>query len=337
MLLAILLVLSFTLTFLLTQRVRKISLKYKLLDYPVERSSHSTITPRGGGLAIVIVFTGALACAARFGLIAVDVFTTIIVGAMLVALVGWLDDIGKANAWFKLCVHFCAAIWIIDRIGGFNELSFGFATFHFGLLGSAAAVLAAVWIINLYNFMDGIDGIATTEAVFVSATAGFIFWLKGMPSLANVLWILAAAALGFLKWNWPPAKIFMGDVGSGFFGFVFAATMFIGARQSSPSFIWIWLILLGSFVADATITLLRRIRQGSRWNQAHKRHAYQHLARAKGHKNTTIAITALNICWLAPLALLASILESSAFMIACIATIPLCLAALHFKAGLKNE
>jgi Fuc2NAc and GlcNAc transferase len=144
---------------------------------------------------------------------------------------------------------------------------------------------------------------------------------------------LAAASAGFLVWNWPPAKIFMGDVGSGFLGFVFGLFA-LSSYQERPSLLWTWLILLSVFVVDSTLTLIRRLVSGERWYEAHCAHAYQHAARRYGlHSKVTLAVAAINAAWLFPLAWLASIRSDRAPLIAVAAVVPLIYTAFRYKAG----
>ena len=175
------------------------------------------------------------------------------------------------------------------------------------LSGWSAQVFAAlliVWLLNLYNFMDGIDGIAGIEAVTVGAGCAVVAFVVGYPAGAIACLLLAAASAGFLAWNFPPARIFMGDAGSGFLGVVFGV-LAVDASRQTPELLWSWLILLGAFIVDATVTLLRRLIRGERVYEAHRSHAYQHAARAIGkHRPVTLAIGAINVLWLLPLALM---------------------------------
>jgi Fuc2NAc and GlcNAc transferase len=161
--------------------------------------------------------------------------------------------------------------------------------------------LAAVWLINLYNFMDGIDGLAGGEAVSVALTALILLAGKGRSDLAAGAGLAGASALGFLFWNWPPAKIFMGDVGSGFLGVILAGLALASAFEPGP---WpvVWLILLALFGVDATVTLARRLARKARVYQAHREHAYQHAARRWGHRRVSMAALAVNLGYLFPLA-----------------------------------
>jgi Fuc2NAc and GlcNAc transferase len=156
-------------------------------------------------------------------------------------------------------------------------------------------VLALVWLTNLYNFMDGIDGIAGSEAVLVGGAITVILWRAGAPGLAIASAILGAAALGFLFWNWPPAKIFMGDVGSGTVGFAFG-TIALSAERSVAVPALILLLPLGVFIGDATFTLVRRAMRGEKLYAAHRSHIYQQLVQLGwGHHRVTTAVSVLTL------------------------------------------
>jgi Fuc2NAc and GlcNAc transferase len=158
------------------------------------------------------------------------------------------------------------------------------------------AAIGIVWLINLYNFMDGIDGIAAAEAVTVGSVAGALLWWAGDRGLAGASAVIAAASGGFLLWNWSPAKIFMGDVGSAVIGYVFAI-LAIASENSGKLFIWQWVLLLGVFVSDATVTLVRRALHGERVYQPHKRHAYQRAVQAGWtHARVSGTIVLINLC-----------------------------------------
>ena len=180
-----------------------------------------------------------------------------------------------------------------------------------GWLRRCAEFAALVWLTNLFNFMDGIDGLAGMEAVSVSGLGAFLLLRNRLLSGAQLSLMLCAASLGFLVWNWPPAKIFMGDVGSGFLGFTLG-TLALFSSKTDSTLVWPWLILLAAFLVDATVTLLRRISGRARWYEAHRSHAYQHAARASGsHAKVTLAVAAMNIGWLFPLAWAACVVLQS--------------------------
>jgi Fuc2NAc and GlcNAc transferase len=190
-----------------------------------------------------------------------------------------------------------------------------------------------VWLLNLYNFMDGIDGIAGMEAVCVCLGGALLYTLLGRYEMALLPVLLALASAGFLFWNFPSARIFMGDAGSGYLGLLLGLFSLQAAWVAQELF-WSWLILLGVFVVDASVTLLRRLFQGARVYEAHRSHAYQHAARQLGrHLPVTLAVVVINLCWLLPLSLLAARVEHG-FWVLLLAYVPLTLLAFRYRAGL---
>jgi UDP-N-acetylmuramyl pentapeptide phosphotransferase/UDP-N-acetylglucosamine-1-phosphate transferase len=164
----------------------------------------------------------------------------------------------------RLAVHVTAAALLVWSASGMAPLPWFNGTLDFAYIGLGLMTIAVVWSINLFNFMDGIDGLAASQAVFVAGAAATLASQSGAESSHTlVAMVTAAAAAGFLAWNWPPARIFMGDVGSGFLGFMLAACMFLSMREGSLSG-WTWLTLHGAFIVDATATLLIRLARGER-------------------------------------------------------------------------
>ncbi len=319
---------------LLTGLVRRYALTGGMLDVPNARSSHLIPTPRGGGMAIVLVTLAGLVLLYVQGLIAGSQFAALGGAGALVASVGWLDDRGEVAARWRLLVHFVAAGWGLAWLGGLPPVVLLAQVIDLGWLGHGLGLLYLVWLLNLYNFMDGIDGIAGVEAVTVSTGACWLFWLAAVPSQSMVMpALLAAAVLGFLLWNWPPARIFMGDAGSGFVGLVLGLLSVAAAHQSFELFVG-WLVLLGVFITDATVTLLRRLMRGERLTEAHCSHAYQQAARRlDGHRPVTLAVATINLFWLLPLASLMVTGWLSSLAILLMAYAPLIALAVWLQAG----
>lgn len=318
---------------LLTGMVRRSALSKGMLDVPNERSSHKIPTPRGGGVAIVTATTAGLAALTIFGVLRLDVFGALC-GSLAVAAIGFLDDRRPLSARARLAVHFAAAAWALAWLGGLPPLRAGEHVVTWGVSGYLLGSLFVVWTLNLFNFMDGIDGIAAAEAIFV--TFGAALWLgltSGIQGTGSACLILAAASCGFLLWNWPPARIFMGDVGSGYLGYVIGVLAIVSTRDE-PAALWVWLILGGLFFADATITLVRRMIRGERLQEAHRNHAYQWLARRWGaHRHVTIAALLVNLFWLLPCALMAAFYPRYAAWIACVALAPVTLVLVAAGSG----
>jgi Fuc2NAc and GlcNAc transferase len=265
-----------------------------VLDVPGERSSHAVPTPRGGGLAIVAVVLGGVAVLFATGRLSLPLGMALLVGGALVASIGWIDDLRGVSARLRLAVHTLAAIWAVAWLGGLPSLVVGSDAVRLGAAGVVLAGLAIVWAINLYNFMDGIDGLAAAEAAVV-ALAAAAFLARRDASLAAVAAIVAGAAIGFLPWNWQRARIFMGDVGSGFLGFVLA-TLALASENGGAMPALAWLLLLGVFFTDATVTLVRRALRRERWYAAHREHAYQRATRAGwSHGQVTSAVVLLDL------------------------------------------
>jgi Fuc2NAc and GlcNAc transferase len=252
----------------------------------------------------------------------------------LVALVGFLDDHGHIAARWRLLVHFAAACWALAWMGGLPPLPVFGVMVGAGWIAQVLAALYLVWLLNLYNFMDGIDGLAGVEAITVCAGAALLYVL-GAPGVAawGAPLLLLAVVAGFLCWNFPPARIFMGDAGSGFLGLLLGL-LSIQAAWVNHAFFWAWLILLGVFIVDATLTLLRRIVRRQKPYEAHRSHAYQYASRKYGaHRAVTLAVGAINLIWLLPLAMLVGLGYVDGMIGVLVAYTPLVWLAVCFKAG----
>jgi Fuc2NAc and GlcNAc transferase len=266
--------LTFLSSWWLTGRVRRTAIALGVMDVPNQRSSHSVPTPRGGGVAIVISSSMAYMVLAALGLLEFHWFMALVGGGLGVAVIGYLDDRSTVGVAARFAVHIGAAVWAASWVGGIEQIQLGDYVYSMPHMGYVITILAIVWVLNLFNFMDGIDGIAGAQSTFVALMGGAIAWVCGLQSSAIAAsLVIAAASLGFLRWNWPPAKIFMGDAGSGYLGFVLAV-LALGSSRESPKLMVTWLILGGLFFVDATVTLLRRLARGERVYQAHRSHAY---------------------------------------------------------------
>jgi UDP-N-acetylmuramyl pentapeptide phosphotransferase/UDP-N-acetylglucosamine-1-phosphate transferase len=252
-----------------------------MLDAPGQRRSHTVATPRGGGIGIVLGVLASMPAALLLmprsvGVLVVASFT---VGVIAVAAIGWLDDHGSLPIRPRLLIQVVATLVFCLAVASQTA----------SLWWALPLLLAGVWCINLHNFMDGIDGIAAQQAIFfglgTSAIAGGV--LGDADGIAVAASALALAALGFWWFNRSPARIFMGDVGSGTLGFiVFALTAMLWAWRTE--LLWPELILSSAFVIDATLTLVVRILRGARWYTPHREHLYQWLVR-RGSSHARVA------------------------------------------------
>jgi Fuc2NAc and GlcNAc transferase len=318
---------------LLTFAIRRFALRSGLLDIPNQRSSHSVPTPRGGGLAIVLTTSVGIWVLELWGVVPLPLLLALL-GGILVAFVGFIDDRRPTPTVIRLAAHIGAAVWALIWLGGVPAIQMGDVLWHWGPFGAVAGVAAIVWSINLFNFMDGIDGIAASEAIFVLCGAAALNVSESsLSALPSAELLLASACLGFLVFNWPPARIFMGDVGSGYLGYGIAALAF-ASSQTNPTAPFVWLTLGGVFFVDATTTLVRRIFRGERVDQAHRNHAYQWMARRCGsHARVTLGVAAINCFWLLPCAWCELYAPRHAAWLACLALAPLLVAVLWAGAG----
>lgn len=279
-----------------------------LVQQPNHRSSHEKPTPCGGGLGIVAAGTVATAWFAWQG--SPWLWAALGLAAPL-AVTGYLDDVRHLSARVRFGVQLavCAGLLTVLNVPGWPELRPWGGLAAWALAG--CTLLAGAWWVNLFNFMDGIDGIASAQALFMLVAASVLCVLadpsSGASGEVGAMVCLASAVAGFLALNWPPARIFMGDVGSTWAAFmVFAlALATVRAGWMAPG---AWAILGAAFVADATVTLLARMARGEPWRQAHRSHAYQRLSRRwqgprkAGHLRVTLLLLAVDMLWLAPLA-----------------------------------
>ncbi len=339
-------ILSILLIFLaslgLTGALRYYALKQGIIDNPNERSSHTIPTPRGGGLSFVISFLITLAATYLFEVKEfapqTEPFLALFCSGLLVAAIGFWDDHTHIPARWRFLTHSIAALIGLYLIG-IPDIPLPGTTINLGLMGYPIGVIALVWLLNLFNFMDGIDGIAGSEALFVGISAIIIMYNATTGDFsAPILWlsILMAGVAGFLLLNWPPAKIFMGDAGSGFLGLMLGLFALWSANLGLS--IWCWVILLALFIADATVTLLTRMKNGERWFEAHRSHLYQQLSRKWGsHRSVTLALISLNVFWLFPLAWLAATHPSFGLFITLTAYLPLTLLTIKLGAGKRMQ
>jgi Fuc2NAc and GlcNAc transferase len=254
---------------------------------------------------------------------------------IVVALIGLFDDIGKVRSIStRLAAHVVGAsigLWIIGGIPKLSVFSYGIEP---SIIGNILAILYVVWLINLYNFMDGINGLAGVEAISVCVLVAILSVRNGLTSTPVIsLMILASAVAGFLVFNFPFARVFMGDVGSGFLGLTFALLSLISAHEKENMF-WVWLIMLGVFIVDTSYTLCHRLFNGENVKTAHRNHAYQVLARRlNSHRSVTVGVLIVDVFWLFPVAFLVVEERLSGVVAVAVAYCPIFVAVHYFSKG----
>lgn len=329
---------SFALVAVLSAGVIRYGPRFGLLDTPVARSAHVAPKPLGGGAALAAPY---FLCVIWFvASAAISESALAYLGCLFIVVLGFSDDRWQLSSKVRLPVQFIVSVAAVRAIG-VDSVDFGFFSLSEPLTLSLLAVLSLVWLCNLTNFMDGIDGIAASQLLVTSLSC--VVLLVGLDAAAGesgehdvvltLSVVLAASAAGFLLWNWSPASLFMGDAGSGFIGFalgLLALESLVTQRMS----VWSWVLLLGVFIADTAVTLLVRIIRGERWYEGHSQHAYQILSRRlNSHPRVVGGVILINICWLLPLAWVAGILPHYGVLFATIGLAPLLLGCYRLGAG----
>lgn len=279
--------LAFVIALLLARYLCHPGARLRVLDYPNERSLHTRPTPRTGGLAILVAICGATVPLALAW--PTPTAATIAGGGLLIALISFLDDRFTMSPVLRMLAHVSAAILLLAGGLGAPDLSLPGLQLAWPLaIGAPLSVVFVVWMVNLYNFMDGMDGFAGGMAVIGFSSLALLGMIAGNTPFAALSLAVAAAAGGFLVFNFPPARIFMGDTGSSLLGFLAAALALWGERDGVAP-LWATLLIFSPFIVDASSTLLRRAwRREVLW-QAHKRHYYQRLVQLGwGHKKTVL-------------------------------------------------
>jgi Fuc2NAc and GlcNAc transferase len=332
-----LLLLAAIVAFAVTALIRTNARRLGTIQAPNERSSHTVPTPSGGGIGIVAGGTlaaGALILPAPWPL------GLGLLLALAVAAIGFTDDRTPLPARVRLTAQLVLAALVLVLVVPLDGLAAATGLPLPALLVAAVALVLAVYWINLFNFMDGIDGIAAAQAIFMCCAAALLMLFADPDAaLAAPFWLLlamAAATAGFLVLNWPPAKIFMGDAGSTWLGFMLVLCGLVTIAAGTLALVQ-WAILAAAFVTDATVTLTRRLLLRERVFEAHRRHAYQVLSRRwSSHRRVTLAFIGVNVAWLLPLSWL-SIQPGWMWPALALAYLPLAAIALLAGAGAPEQ
>ena len=307
-----------------------------MLALPTQRSSHTEAIPVGGGIAIVLAYgLGLILLAWQQRLATLELLA--LCASLPVAVAGFIDDRRDLHHRLRLAIQASGVFVALLCLGSVPALSMGPVLLGSTLLTFILTPLCMIWLTNLYNFMDGIDGLAGTQTAFVSLVAGFMLARAGDTSLALLCLFLFAGSVGFTVWNWSPARIFMGDVGSGFAGMSLGLIALLSHYHGSMS-LWSWFILLAVFVVDATVTLSRRVLRGQPWAYAHRQHAYQHMAKnGNSHKTVVLAVLLINSLFLLPLAIFAGKHPEYGVYFTILGVIPLLVLAIYCNAGKESR
>jgi Fuc2NAc and GlcNAc transferase len=326
--------LSFLLSFFSTVVYKKLAVMWKILDIPNERSAHKNPVPRGAGIAFFIAFNIVLAILVMQNALTMNYTYPVFLGGPVVLILGYWDDLSSLSASVRLSVHFLVSLFVILLISaGFSktiEISF---LPNWPWLTASFSVLFIAWFINLYNFMDGCDGLATTIGMVGSGLIAILSYVSGNTDLAIIYVVLAYALAGFLLFNWHPAKVFMGDAGAYYLGYVFGALALVSKLYYDSS-LFVHLIIFGTFIVDATWTLFRRFLRKEKVFKAHREHAFQKLlTKHWSHSKVTALYALITVLWLFPMASFAMSYLRYSFAFLVISYIPLLGFVVWAKAG----
>lgn len=289
---------------IIAEQVRRHAGKLQLLQSPNERSSHVVPTPSGGGVGIAMVGTAAGLLSTQH----IDTYLGWAIGASaLAAVIGLLDDRFDLSSRLRIVMHFAIVAAILQVLPSDSLIAISLGKLPYPAI-YLALLIAGVWWINLFNFMDGIDGLAAGQAIIMLAGMAILASVGSAASTQLITWTTAitAACCGFLFLNWSPARVFMGDAGSNYLA---VSILAIGLHLVATGGISYAVppILAAGFCTDATVTLVRRALSGDRWFSAHRLHAYQKLSRRWGsHRRATLLYLVITLLWLYPLAYLAT-------------------------------
>jgi len=307
---------------------RAISIRKGIIANPNYRTLHVHPIPRGGGLVFSQIFVLIVIILWLMDIVSYEIMMALGVGGGLASLLGFIDDVANIRAFIKLIFQGCLAAWILVWFDGGPVTSVSWLPVWVAWLISW---LLLIWLINLYNFMDGVDGMASSGAIYICVVLASILYISDGPFyLITLFLLLAASCLGFLLFNWPPASIFMGDSGSVFLGYCFGVFIFATTMNSDVSF-WTWLVVLGYFAGDTTTTTTLRVLTVKKWYGAHRSNAYQNLARMWGsHMKVTGGVLIYHVIWLLPLAVWSNLQSEFAPIAAALALLPSIIWAFRF-------
>ena len=314
------LIMLFFISFLGTYLYRKIAISRNILANLNFRTLHINPVPVGGGIIFSMVFVVGLFYHWWLNQSSNNLFLVLAVGGGAAALFGFLDDLKDIRAMKKFAVQFLLSVWTLFWIDGGPLL---FIDWIPSLVSIPVTILFLVWMMNGYNFMDGIDGMAISGAVFVSGTMIWVLlWTHPESEFIIVMALLLASSSAFMLFNWPPASIFMGDAGSTFLGYLFGPLILVTVMVGDVT-IWTWLVVFGYFFADIIVTQIMRVILVKKWYLAHRSHAYQNLARITGsHLKVTGGVVLYNLVWVLPLTLWSALSPEIALYAVVLAVLP---------------
>jgi Fuc2NAc and GlcNAc transferase len=318
---------------------RRLAVRRGIVARPGTRTLHEAVVPRGGGIVLATVFTAGVGILWGTGAITTREFLLLGIGGAAAALVGFVDDVLDVRVSIKLLLQALLASWAVGVLFDAQlETLLGRNSPVVAAAIVAAALFVPIWLINLFNFIDGIDGLAGTAAVLVAISIGIALLIRaGDRSAILPLVLIIATSLGFLAWNLPPARVFMGDAGSIFLGYAFAALLLWTVVSGALS-IWSWFAALGYYFGDTTVTNSLRPFMVKHFYRGHRSHAYQNLARIhSSHARVTWGIVGYQLAWALPLCVWSALQPERGWVAAALSVTPAMLWTLRFGPLLSRD
>ena len=313
---------------LLTRLYRSFAINKEIISNPNNRSLHKVFKPSGGGIVFSLICVLSVSLLSFIGIIGFEMLMVFGLGAFCATLFGFIDDIYDINPLLKLIIQVVLSIWVLIWFDVGDLAILNWLPLWVSLI---LCCFLLVWMMNLYNFMDGIDGMAASGTIFACfALIITLIITSGFSTLVIILSLLMFSCLGFLIYNWPPASIFMGDSGSIFLGYFFGSLIIISLIDGNVSF-WTWLIVFSYFFGDTNITIIMRLILSKKWHKPHRSHGYQNLARIlDNHKKVTAGVQVYNVFYILPLAILSVIIVEWAILFSILALMPVIFLSLWF-------
>jgi Fuc2NAc and GlcNAc transferase len=283
----------------------KLAIRCSAIAVPNTRSLHVKITPRGGGIIIAISTLLGLLVLSIFQIINFYQYLPILIGGVIVSVIGFADDCFELSAKLRLLMQFGIATGLCILFAGKDTLNVGFVIVTIGWFKFPLTIFLLCWFYNLFNFIDGSDGMASSAVVYITILFSIMAFIEHQPTSLLIMMLLGSATISFLIFNWPPAKIFLGDAGTNFCAYMISIVAMLNIWQDGFN-VWVWVNALGFYISDTTFTTLIRIVKFPRtWYQPHRSHAYQNLVYSFGHLKVLLLVWIFNLLWFLPFALLA--------------------------------
>jgi Fuc2NAc and GlcNAc transferase len=314
---------------------KKIATDLNILSVKNHRTLHYIPTPRGGGIVFSLLSILAIFLIFWNWQLTEELLLALVVGGFTATLSGFVDDIKNIRARFKLIIQFSLACWVVFCLYFGELLSLGLTPLYITI---PILLLIMVWMMNAYNFIDGIDGMAASGSIFISMALALVLFLTDGPiEIIAIFILMTSTIIGFILFNWPPATLFMGDAGSVFLGYTFGVLLLFTVLNNDIS-IWVWLTVFGYFFADTMVTQIIRVVLLKKWYLAHRSHAYQNLARiTESHLKVTSGVILYNIIWILPLTIWSALQPEMEILAAILAITPAVVVAYKYGPVLSSS